>query len=561
MARTGATTKRSLRVLSGICLVLLTVGSSRAETQIQGYYEAEIAAEKNDGNWQVGPPGDSGMPKHFAELKFLVWPNDKFEVYSRIWAQSNRDDDRSPTVDYYAPPWINGEGHIKFRQSKYEAFLFYRENKFYINDEPLLRLVDDGKLRNGSLAQGVRFDFWETDLGIKNLGGTAIISDNGGTFQASRFIPDQNGNPISTEPDENGDTTPIPYSSDFTNGEDSRIFRLRHKSWSNRIEAAVMYTRKDWTDDSQVNWRELMPLMYNDVFSYDLAFSPRNLIKTGLRLGPINLEQSRWTTEMAWSRSPYREEVFGLSRHRARAIAFEQRDIHIGDFTLHSWYNDFGEDFRSTTSGRFDEGGEYNKIQKHAELIWLVPLKAVTTKVTWDNQRQRTLDQPGGGLRPSTEWYGELYMEFINGFKSKFAYKNWHGYDADSAINEFRTYPEWFGEVSVENFLAKIRLQFRVRDAGTFRQVTAYGFDMNVNLTNRLKGYLRAMNVNEETQARHTAFAQLIYDIGSNAQFYFEYGDGGQSDNLVYNDWFTREDSVNGPNLRDRFKLLVRAWY
>jgi len=561
MAWTAAITKRSLRILSGICLVLLTVGSSRADTQILGYYEGEFAAEKNDGHWNVGPPGDNGMPKHFAELKFLVWPNDKFEVYSRIWAQSNRDDDRTPaSVDYYAPPWINGEGHIKLRDNKYEAFLFYRENKFYINDEPLLRLVDDGKLRNGSLAQGVRFDFWETDLGIKNLGGTVIISDNGGTFQASRFIPDENGKPFFTV-NADGDTILTPYSADFTNGEDSRIFRLRHKSWDNRIEAAAMYTRKDWTDDSQANWRELMPIMYNDVFSYDVAFSPRNLVKTGLRLGPINLEQSRWTTEMAWSRSPYREEVFDLSRHRARAIAVEQRDIHIGDFTLHSWYYDFGEDFRSTTSGRFDEGGEYNKIQKHAELIWLVPLKAVTTKIVWDDQRQRTLDQPGGGLRPATEWYGELYMEFINGFKSKFAYKNWHGYDADSAINDFRTYPEWFGEVSVENFLAKIRLQFRVRDAGTFRQVTAYGFDMNVNLTTRLKGYLRAMNVNEETQARHTAFAQLIYDIGTNAQFYFEYGDGGQSDNLVYNDWFTREDSVNGPNLRDRFKLLVRAWY
>lgn len=558
MAKAGKITQQSYRILAGLCLMVTLAGTGRAATKIQGFYEAEVAAGKSDGNWKVGPPGDNGMPKHFAELKFFVWPNDKFEVYSRIWAQSNRGG--TSELDYYAPPWINAEGHIKFNQDKYDAILFYRENQFYINDEPLLRLVDDGKLRNGSLAQGVRLDFRDIDFGIKNLGGTAIISDNGGTFSSTRYIPDQYGNPISNETTD-GELIPVPYSANFTNGEDSRIFRLRHKSWNDRIEAAVMYTRKDWTDDSQSNWRELLPIMYNDVFSYDLAFSPRNLVNTGLRLGPINLEQSRWTTEMAWSRSPYREEVFGLTRDKARAIAVEERDIHIGDFTIHSWYYDFGEDFRSTTSSRFDEGGEYNKIQKHAELIWLVPRKAVTTKVVWDDQRQRVTDQPGGGLRPSTEWYGELYMEFINGFKSRLAYKNWHGYDSDSAINDFRTYPEWFGEVSVENFLAKIRLQFRVRDAGTFRQVTAYGFDMNVNLTTRLKGYLRAMNVNEETQARHTLFAQLIFDLGTNAQFYFEFGDAGQSDNLVYNDWFTGENSVNGPNLQDQFKLLVRAWY
>ena len=89
--------------------------------------------------------------------------------------------------------------------------------------------------------------------------------------------------------------------------------------------------------------------------------------------------------------------------------------------------------------------------------------------------------------------------------------------------------------------------------------MTIYGFDMNVNLTERLKGYLRAMNVNEETEARHTVFAQLKYDLGWGAEFYFEYGDAGQSDNLVYTDWFVNEGS--NANLTDRFKVLVKAWF
>jgi hypothetical protein len=533
----------------GCTLALFFAFPAFAANKIEGFYEAEFNAQKEDGKWHVGHPGDNGMPRHYAELKFFSWPNDKFEVFAKIRAISNLDDDRSPTVDFYAPPWISGEGHIKLRQNKYEAYLFYRQSRFYINDEPLLRLVDDGKLKNdcfGPLAQGVRFDFWETDLGIKNMGGIVIVSDNGGTFPTRKFLIDAEGDTVE-------------FNADFPNGDDSKIFRLRHKAWEGRVESAVMYLRKDWTDPSRENWRELLPIMHNDVFSFDVAFSPRNLVTTGLRLGPINFEQSRWTTEMAWSRSPYQEEIFGRSRHRARAIAVEERDIHIGDFTLHSWYNDFGEDFRSTMSYRFDDGGDYNKIQKHAELIWLVPRKSVTTKVIWDSQRKRIADEPGGGLRPSTEWYGELYMEFINGFKARLAYKNWHGYDSDSAISDFRTYPDWFGEVSVENFLAKIRLQGRIHDAGTFRQVTIYGFDMSVNLTERLKGLLRAMNVNEETEARHTIFAQLKYDVGWGAEFYFEYGDGGQSDNLVYTDWFVGEG--NNDNLRDRFKLLVKAWF
>jgi len=559
MART--TRQMLTAFLAGV--TLLAPLWARAENKVEGYYEAEVAAEKNDGKWRVGPPGSNGMPRHYAELKFWSWPNDKFEIFAKLRAESNRDDDRTTTVEYYTPPWFSGEGHLKLRQNKYEAYLFYRQNKFFINDQPLLRLVEDGNLKNddwGPKAQGVRIDAWEGEiLGIKNLGATVIISDNGGTFQSSVAQRDENGDIIYQEnPDgSQGDAVTDPI--DIANGDDNKIFRARHNVWDRRIESAVMYIRKDWTDTSRDDWRDLQSLMYNDVFSFDVAFSPRNLTETGLRLGPINLEQSRWTTEMAWSRRPYQEQVFGDSRYHAHALAFEVRDIHVGDMTFHSWHNDFGENFRSFMSNRFDGGHEYNRVETHAEAIYLVPLKSVTTKVTYNQQRKRVVDEPGGGLRPSREWYGEVFMEFINGFRARFAYKNWHGFDTNAAVIDFATYPDWFGEISVENFLAKVRLQARIHDAGTFRQVTIYGFDMSVNLTDRLKGYLRALNVNEETEARHTVFAQLKYDIGWGAEVYFEYGDAGQSDNLAYNDWFTNPD--NGDNLRDRFKLLVKAWF
>lgn len=520
-----------------VASLLLFCSPATAANKVEGYYEAEVSSQKEDGQWHFGSPGANGMPKHYAELKFWSWPSDKFEIFAKLRAESNRDDDRTPEVDYYKPPWYSGEGHIKLRGDKHETFLFYRQSRFYINDEPLLRLVDDGKLKNddwGPKAQGVRSDFWETSLfGLTEIGGTFIYSDNGGTFSLDGV--------------------------DIPNGDNNLIARLRHQGWNNRIKTGIMYTRKDWTDTSRDDYKDLLGKMYNAVLSADIEFTPRELVHTGLVLGPVNLEQSRWTAEVAYSQQPYQEEVFGASRHRARALAVEARDIHISQVTLHAWYNDFGEDFRAYMSNRFDESREYNRIQKHGEAIWLVPGKAVTAKVYYDTYRKRVADEPGGGLRPSEEWYGELYVEFINGFKARFAHRNWHGYDASAEISDFQTYPDWFAEVSVENFLAKVRLQARVRDAGTFRQVTIWGFDMSVNITERLKGYLRAMNVNEETEARHTLFAQLKYDIGWGAEVYFEYGDAGQSDNLAYTDWFVNDGS--NANLSDRFKLLVKAWF
>ncbi len=531
---------RSVIFLAGI-LCLVVAMPVRAGNKIEGYYEASVSARKDDGHWNFGSSEENGIPRHYAELSFFSRPNDRLEVYARMRAWSNRDDDRTQeSVEYFAPPWYSAEGHIKLSQSKSEFYIFYRENRFYINDDPLLRLVNDGALKNDSFnpqAQGVRYDFWDTDfLGVPNLGGTFFVSDNGSTFSNS------------IDPRTLDTHT-------FKVGDNSYVGRLRHKGWGGRLESGAMFVRKDWTDTSDPNWTEQFKYMHNHVYALDLALSPRALTSSGLRLGPLDLEQSRWTVQAAASTAPYEEEVRNFDLDNPRAFAVEVRDIHVDDITFHTWYYDLGEGYRN-----FSNFEGYNKIKKHAEAIWLVPRKAITAKVVWDAERKRVVDDVGGGLRPSTTWYGELYIEYIRGFKSRFAYKNFHGFDTDLDVNDFRTYPDWFGEISVENFLAKVKLQGRVRDAGTYHQVTAFGFDMAVNLTDHLQGYLRALNVNEKTEARHSIFVQLKYDIGGNSEVYFGYGDAGQSDNLVYA-WFVGDTPGSGDNLKDRFNFYVKAWF
>ncbi len=514
--------------------------AARAVTKLEGYYEIETSLERQDRVWHFGPPGSNGQPKHYAELKFLSYPGTDLEMYVKLRAESNRDDDRSATVDFYSPPWLNAEGHLKLRRSHWEAYLFSRENRFWINDEPLLNLVHEDKVKNdswGPQAQGVRFDFWDVSLPLlRRLGGTAIYSDDGGTYNW-------------------GDGA-----GDIANGVDSWILRLRNRAWGGRLEMGTMFLRKDWTDTSSPENRGRLGLMYNTVYSADLAFFPRELAASGLHLGPLNLEQSRWTVEWATSDTPYRERVFGESKENDSVLAAEVRDLTAGDVTLHAWHYDFGENFRDFLSKRFDNDEKhYNRVQNHAEVIYLIPRKAITAKASYDHYRKRIADEIGGGLRPTTEWYGEAYVEFIKGFKGRIAYKNWRGFDASSEVNDFTSYPNWFGEVSVENFLAKIRLQARLRDAGTFRELTAYGFDMNVNITERLKGYLRMLNVNEQTEGRQSLFAQLKYDVGAGAELFFEYGDPGQSDNIVNTDWYVNEG--NGDQMRDRVKLLLKTWF
>ena len=520
-------------VVLATLLCALAVLPSSAATKVEGYYSVYTSASRYDRNWHFS------KPSHYTELKFISTHSENVESYLKLRASTDYDNGLTTFAEYYTPPWISAEGHIKFRSKHTETILFNRQNYFWLNDEPLFHLVDDGKLKNdsyGPQSQGARFEFWDSSpLGLGNWGGTIIYSDNGGTY------------------DWGADTDEV------TDGDDGIIVRLRNRSWGDRLVGGFTFLRKDWTDTSSEDNRSLHKWMHNTVYAADLAFFPRDLAGSGLHLGPIDLEQSRWTVEVAGSESPWRENVQNESSDNAYLFGAEIRDIHIDKLILHAWHFDFGEDFRDYLGYRFDDSHEYNRVQNHVEGIYFVPRKAITAKVSHDHIRKRVADEPGGGLRPEDNLYAELYVEFIKGFKGRVAYTHWHGFDSSDEVYDFYSYPGWFGEVSVENFLAKIRLQGRVKDAGTFRQVTAFGFDMNVNITDRLKGYLRMLNVNEETEARHTMFAQLKYDLGFGAEFYFEYGDAGQSDNIVYTDWFVQESTND--NLSDRLALSFRSWF
>jgi len=523
---------RTVAGLTPLLMWLLLAAPAPAATRMEGYYSVYQNMEKLDRNWHAY------TPSHYAELKFISDHGQGLESYLKLRSNVNGDDDRTVEAEYYTPPWVGAEGHVKIHGDKQELILFSRQNHFWINDEPLFNLVNDGKVKNdnwGPQSQGVRIEAWDHRLPLEWLGtwgATLIYSDNGGTYDDASGVK--------------------------ADGEDALIARVRNRAYGDRIVGGLMALQKDWSNSNRDD-EALTRLSHNTVYAVDMAFFPRDLVETGLHLGPIDLEQSRWTVEYAWSSTPDREDGHPEYEDAASIFGAEFRDVHLSNLILHGWYFNAGENFRNYLSSRFDDGREFNRKTKHVEGIWFVPRKAITAKVAYDKLEKRIEDEVGGGLRPQTSWYGEVYVEFINGFKGKVAHRRWRGFDASSEVNDFFTYPDWFAEVSVENFLAKIRLQGRIRDIGTFREVTAFGFDMNVNITERLKGYLRMLNVNEEIEARHTMFAQLKYELGFGANLFFEYGDAGQSDNIVYTDWFVNDG--NNDNLKDRVALSFQTWF
>jgi hypothetical protein len=523
----------------GIAVAVLLAAAPPAVSGINklyGYYEVETDVMRADKHWQFGPPAGEGMPRHYLELKYLSYPFQNLESFFKLRVESNRDDTSTPEVDYKYPFFLAAEGHMKFNGPKWESFVFYRQNRSWIYDEPLLYLVDQDKIKNdnwGPQSSGVRADFWQTDLWkIKGLGGTLVYFDDGSTFN---WTSDPN--------------------QAVADGTDNLIMRLRKNSLQDRFVIGSTFLRKDWTNTGVS--RHYLGTSYNEVFAVDASFYPRNLVPEGLSIGLLNLENTSWIAEYAVSDDPFQIETSNVrSNENKYAFSTEVRNIRLSNLIVHARYNDFGENFRDYLSRRFDDNREFNRRQYHIEGILLFPKKAVTGTVAYDFYKKRIVDEEGGELRPTSNLYTELYIEFVKGFKGKVSYNRWRGFDGSAEVFDFYTYPNIFTELSVENQLAKVRIQARIRDWRTFRQIVAYGYDMEFNATGKLKGYVRILNANEKTEARSTVYARVSYDIGYKAEFFVEYGNGYDSDNLVNTDSFVSEGS--GVRIAHQAKMFLK---
>jgi len=531
------------RYLCSLLIAMLLAGAAAvpagAVNKLEGYYEIESSLQRDNKIWRFGPPGDNGMPRHYLELKWLSWPSDDLEMFFKLRAQSNRDDNLTQVPEFARPEFLGAEGHLRLHGERWETFLFARQNRFWVHGEPLLQLVDQNKLKNdnwGPQASGIRSDFWDLSIGpVHHLNGTFIYSDDGGTYNWT-------GETDATVP----------------NGTDSWVSRLQKNAFTDRLKVGAMFLRKDWTNTSV--GREWVDKSYNNVFSADISFYPRNIVSSGLSLGPLNLENTSWIVEGALSDDPYQiatSEVRGEDNRFA--FAAEMRNLRVSDLIIHAWYHNVGENFRDYLSYRWDESREFNRRLYHVEGIYLVPHKAVTATVAYDHYEKRIVDEEGGDLRPTSNLYSELYIEFIDGFKGKLAYNRWHGFDASGEVFDFFTYPNWYADLSVENRLVKVRIQARIRDWQTFREIYAYGYDMEFNATGRLKGYFRLLNVNEKTEARSTLFAQIRYDIGYGAECFFEYGAPWDSEYLVRTESFVTEGSST--RINHLFKAFLKIYF
>jgi hypothetical protein len=231
----------------------------------------------------------------------------------------------------------------------------------------------------------------------------------------------------------------------------------------------------------------------------------------------------------------------------------EVRDIRVGPLSFMGSWETYGKDFYNQGLAHGDQQNLNGYEQYYAEGHYRIPAKAVNLKgwvkrVVPDNFEVTPYAKSTGTI---AEWGSEAYIEFLNGFTGKTEYKVYH--------NKSGTWPNLFFELTGENRLVKLRTQFRIKDIDSDYEVTAYGFEANVNLSDLWKFYARVMNIDEATESRQTAFAQLRYLGWQSAEFFVEFGNPDHSNDLVNDDDF----ATHGSNAITEpvFKAFVRIYY
>jgi hypothetical protein len=513
---------RSAVALFAVVSALALAAPALGVTSLEGYSSFMAELRSSGGG---DPSWDFGNPEFEAELRLKTSPWRNVSSFLKFTARSNRWNENLKATEFFFR-----EAHLQFRGEHTEAYIFGGQNRFWLN-EPLLEIVNQDNVKQddwGPRAQGIRFDFWD----VKGFTGAGFLSEKSDYFTKA----------VSTLPEGEEDYYPgtAPDDTITSSTDDFRAFRVNRRLASDRVSLGSTYARKDFTryGDGLYHGRTED---FDEVVAFDAEFALGDLVPPLSRFGRVT-----WVTEVGRNTAGW---LWDVETPRPNGFKTEVRDVRAGPVRLLGAWESYGLNFYSPglSSGSRQDLNDHTRY--YLEAHYRVPTKSINLKGwTWraEPQHPEITDK-----REQREWGSEAYVEFVHGFTGKVEYKVYENKDG--------VWPNLFCEVTGENRLVKLRTQFRIKDIDSDYELTAYGFEANVNLSEDWKFYTRVMNVDEQTESRQTAFAQLRYLGWQGAEFFVEFGNPDQSNDIVNDGDFVNHDS--GATTDKVFKAFVRIYY
>lgn len=484
--------RMALRPLGLLLLALLVCAPTAAAlTKLEGDYQLMMDLRKNDRTylWQF----DSNSGDVFNNASFRLWsqPATGIESFVKFEAAYNR-----PNNDHPQPEFQYREAFLRFRREfgvrGLDTYLFSREDRIGNVNTFLIPWVNG----RGD-AQGIRMDTW----GFGKTNASFIVADQSGSFNL----------------------TGVPaHSLDSTAAQrvlrtgDEYVGRLRREFLKdNALRLGLTYTRfEGWSGTDSTSgaseWTSVLGLDSRlRVRGADVAF------EYGESRDDVSRTNIAHPGEVTIGRSS-----LGF-RLPDRAVAqAEIRSIKLGTQRLGflnlvpGWWSRSPE-YRNDVGGP----GPSDQTGFYLNSWYLLPERAITFSNNILQYSPSTLHRIG-----TRQFYTEMYIEFINGFTGKTAYRATDTYSLHGPFVARARLNEWYTDLQVESKLAKMRVQTKRSGIGSPDGKQLFVLETSINLSATTKVYNRFAFGNDPSALRKGLFLQLQYRPTGNAEMYLQYG-------------------------------------
>lgn len=520
-------------ILAAVALALLAAPPAGAATKIEGEYQIQIDARKQDRffPWDYDYNNDDSFG--LVQFRIFSQPAQGVEAYLKFEEDWNRGNNSG-----FRPEFQFRDAHVRYRWEKagrgVDSYLFSRQSRFWVENH-LIEVVRNDNVKDGDNAQGFRTDVF----GYLGTNFTYVYSD---------FSSQSNPN-TTTDPAQPADT------------DDAHVFRARREFLDRKLRAGMTYNRKV-EGELRLGESGHTEVLAGDA-RYALGTMDLLVEYAQSRTHHIDRPDSIQIPGRAAYRPGdgyYQDAGFGDILRPARwlpsdaTVKAELRALQVGtprtgyyNIAPYLWYA--GPDYTNPLGdGLNDERGwRFNT-------WYLVPQRAITITANYAQWTKEIYEQ-----KDLRELYVEMYTEYVNGFTSKIFHRRKRTEDhANPLRTEVTDNNDLFAEVSVESRLAWMRVQGKLKDLDTENQKELASLETAVNLTRTLKLYNRFTFGNDPASLRESLFAELQFRPRGGTEMFLSYGPWwiGDSTNPVDDG-----DLEGGARNKDIVKFTLKGYF
>jgi hypothetical protein len=516
--------------MPAIAALALAAPAAMAATQVNGEYQLMMQLRKDLRAFPWDFDSNDGAVGNPFELRLLSQPRAGAEAFLKVQAQWNPGDNNR-----LRPEFQYRESHLKFRREMrangFESYLFSRQRRFWV-DNYLVRFVDDRE------ATGVRLNTW----GFWGMNASFIVGDQSNQLDPANLITnyaDRYGMPREFVPRDSliaqarmrtDDLYVVRLRRDFLKERRLRVGFTwnRYEGWSGRDSVS---DRGPWNSvtgfDTRYRWGD------TDI-AFEYGFSrQREGEASDIELSVLNHSTGLHIPDRSVMQAEVRSVRIGTVRTGYIAI------------TPQWWAR--GPLYQNSLGGPGSDEVGFN-----IQTYYLLPERAVTLShqlggygAKNDSRRRRVKDS-----------YYEIYVEFINGFTGKSAYRRRDQHERDRQEELKDTFLSWTNELQVESRLAYLRVQSKLQNIGRPDHKQLFVIEDRINLTDRLKIYNRFALGNDPQRLRKGVFTQLQFRPTGSMEMFLQYG----PDNIGGGSNPVEDDNLAGSGDQfDELKFILKG--